>query len=159
MRLSVEDFLIKKSRLCDQRKWDEYIDLFDEDCIFHIPQWCNDTEITTDPDRQMSLIYYTRRAGLEDRVFRIRTGKAASTIPLPRTVHFVSNVSVGPHQDGIVRADVNWVTHFYRDGEASHFFGTADYLLRPEGQSWRIRRKHIVIMNDRISQVMDFYHV
>jgi anthranilate 1,2-dioxygenase (deaminating, decarboxylating) small subunit len=107
----------------------------------------------------MSLIYYSRRAGLEDRVFRIRTGKAASTLPLPRTVHLISNVRIRSSEGDLVEAAANWVTHYHRNGIAGHFFGTADYTLRRHEGDWRILRKKVALLNDRINQVLDFYHV
>ena len=91
---SVEQFLYRKSELCDQQDWDAYIALFDEQSEFHLPQWESEHVYTTDPKRSMSLIYYSNRSGLEDRVFRLRTGKSAASNPMPRTLHMISNVRI-----------------------------------------------------------------
>ena len=107
----------------------------------------------------MSLIYYPNRGGLEDRVFRIRTGKAASTIPMPRTLHLISNVRIAPLQDDELEVHVNWNTLYYRMQTAEQFFGRATYRLRPDGESWKIVRKHVVLLNDTINSVLDFYHL
>jgi len=156
---SIEQFLYRKSEYCDRQQWDDYLALFDEHAEFHIPQWDSEHVHTTDPKREMSLIYYASRAGLEDRVYRIRTGKSAACTPMPRTLHLVSNVQADEVEEGIWRVKANWVTHFYRFGEAEAFFGRAEYRLRRDGDSWRILRKQSVLLNDKIRHVLDFYHV
>lgn len=107
----------------------------------------------------MSLIYYPSRAGLEDRVFRIRTGKAASTVPMPRTLHQIGNVRIAEEGEGLLRVRVNWQTLFQRLDQTGSFFGHATYRLKPHGETWLIARKHIVLLNDRIDSVLDFYHL
>ncbi|NVK43282.1 MAG: anthranilate 1,2-dioxygenase small subunit [Oceanospirillaceae bacterium] len=156
---SIEQFLYRKSEYCDRQQWDDYLALFDENAEFHLPQWDSEHVHTTDPKREMSLIYYASRAGLEDRVYRIRTGKSAACTPMPRTLHLISNVQVEEVEDGIWQVKANWVTHFYRFGEAEAFFGRAEYRLRRVEDSWRILKKQSVLLNDKIRHVLDFYHV
>lgn len=158
---SVTQFLYQVAEACDSQAWDSYLDYFCADAEFHVPQWRSEHEYTRDPKREMSLIYYASRAGLEDRVFRIRTGKSAACTPMPRTLHLINNVRCGPLEGGELTVKVNWVTHYYRFGESSHFFGNATYLLR-EGEregEWKIARKHVVLLNDKIDSVLDFYHL
>lgn len=155
----VEQFLFRKADLCDKREWDDYLELFDEGVEFHIPQWESEHVYTTDPKRGMSMIFYQGRAGLEDRVFRIRTGKSAASTPLPRTTHLVSNVIVQEVSDSQLDVSAKWLTHHYRFGVQSSFFGDVSYRLRPAGASWTILRKHVVVNNDTIDSVLDFYHV
>lgn len=155
----IEQFLYRACELCDAQDWDAYLALFDEQCEFHLPQWDSEHVYTRDPKREMSLIYYASRAGLEDRVFRIRTGKAASTVPMPRTLHSISNVRIVEQADGQLEVRANWHTLFHRLGESGQFFGHATYRLKPHGDSWLITRKHILLLNDRINAVLDFYHL
>lgn len=156
---SIEQFLYRVAELCDSQDWDVYLDQFAPECEFHIPQWKGDHEITQDPKREMSLMYYADRTGIEDRIFRLRTGKSAASTPMPRTLHLINNVRWAPRDDGQVQAKVNWVTHFHRFGESGYFFGTANYTLRGDGDDWKITRKHTVLLNDKIDSVLDFYHV
>jgi anthranilate 1,2-dioxygenase (deaminating, decarboxylating) small subunit len=159
LQCRVEQFLFRKAELCDAQDWDAYVALFDEECVFHLPQWESEHEYTQDPNRGMSLIYYANRAGLEDRVFRIRTGKAASTIPMPRTMHQITNVRIQVLEDNSLCVKANWNTLFYRLGESENFFGHVTYHLKPSEDSWRIAKKHIVLLNDTINSVLDFYHL
>lgn len=159
---AVEQFLYRNAELCDKQAWDEYLEMFDPESEFHVPQWESEHAYTTDPRRSMSLIYYANRSGLEDRVYRIRTGKSAASTPMPRTLHQITNVRIAELAGGAggeLEVRVNWSTHHYRFATAGHFFGHATYQLRPEGESFRIKRKHVVLLNDTINAVLDFYHL
>ncbi|MBS0429948.1 MAG: anthranilate 1,2-dioxygenase small subunit [Proteobacteria bacterium] len=159
LQKSVEQFFYRKADLCDRREWVDYLELFDENAEFHIPQWDSEHVYTSDPKRSMSLMYYANRAGLEDRVFRLGTGKSAASTPMPRTLHQISNVTIQEVSDSQLEAKAKWVTHVYRFGQSSYFYGDSTYLLRPTGASWVILKKHVVLMNDTIDSVLDFYHV
>jgi anthranilate 1,2-dioxygenase (deaminating, decarboxylating) small subunit len=159
LQYQIEQFFYRKSELCDAQDWDAYLALFDEQIEFHLPQWDSEHVYTTDPKRGMSLIYYANRGGLEDRVFRLRTGKAASATPMPRTLHQVSNLRVREQDDGDLEVKLNWHTLFYRLATSEQFYGHATYRLKPHGDSWLIARKHVLLLNDRINSVLDFYHL
>ena len=159
LQFAVSQFLYKKSEFCDKYDWDAYLDLYDEDSEYHIPQWIDDHNYVQDPNQGLSYIYYPDRSGLEDRVFSIRTGKAASASPLPRTFHSINNVQVHTREDGLIEAKVAWHTLYNRQGLEGAFYGHATYLLRPTEQSFKIRRQHSILLNDKIDSVLDFYHV
>ena len=159
LQYRVEQFLYRNAEACDAQDWDTYLSMFSDDSEFHLPQWDSEHEYTRDPKRAMSLIYYPNRGGLEDRVFRIRTGKSASTVPMPRTLHLISNVRIAPLADDELEVQVNWHTLYYRLQTAEQFFGRATYRLRPDGESWKIARKHVLLLNDTINSVLDFYHL
>ena len=61
--------------------------------------------------------------------------------------------------DSQLEAKAKWVTHVYRFGATSYFYGDATYLLKPVGFTWTILKKHVVLLNDTIDSVLDFYHV
>ena len=155
---SIEQFLYCEAELCDAMDWDAYIQLYDEKCEFHLPQWISETEFATDAKTQLSHIYWKSRAGLEDRIFRIRTGRAAAYRPPFRTVHMITNLRPRAAADGAWTVKANWSTHFFRTGTAGVFFGWSEYLLAPHSESWKIARKHVVILNDVVNHVLDFYH-
>jgi anthranilate 1,2-dioxygenase (deaminating, decarboxylating) small subunit len=159
LQYRVEQFFYQLSEACDAQNWDRYLAFFSEDSEFHLPQWDSEHVYTTDPKKGMSLIYYANRGGLEDRVYRLRTGKAASTVPMPRTLHLISNVRIAQGQGEDLEVQVNWHTLYYRLQMAEQFFGRASYRLRPDGDSWKIARKHVVLLNDTINSVLDFYHL
>ncbi|AHG18431.1 benzene 1,2-dioxygenase [Chania multitudinisentens RB-25] len=156
---AVEQFLYQVSDACDSQDWDRYLGYFTEDAEFHVPQWRSEHEYTQNPKREMSLIYYASRSGLEDRVFRIRTGKSAACTPMPRTLHLIDNVRCQAGETDQLAVSVNWVTHYYRFGESRHFFGRANYRLCWQGEQLKIAGKHVLLLNDKIDSVLDFYHL
>lgn len=159
LQYDVEQFLYRKAELCDAQNWDAYLNLFDPEVEFHVPQWDSEHEYMRDPKTSMSLIYYANRSGLEDRVFRVRTGKSAACTPMPRTLHQISNVRLAPIHEEMVEAKANWSTLYCRLGAAEQFFGHATYWLKPAAGEWKIARKHALLLNDTINSVLDFYHL
>ncbi len=156
---SVTDLLLREAELVDDRQWDEWLALFSEDVEYWVPAWDDDSSYTNDPDRELSLIYYKSRSGLEDRVFRIRSGLSYVSSPLPRTCHLVSNIRAGFRDDGCGEVKANWQTLSHNDGKTSAFFGFYEYLLQPQGQGWKIQKKKIIVLNDLIPTVLDIYSI
>jgi len=66
-------FLYREARLLDDREWDAWIACYAPSAIYWMPAWDDDDQIVEDPQREVSLIYYPNRQGLEDRIFRIKT--------------------------------------------------------------------------------------
>jgi 3-phenylpropionate/cinnamic acid dioxygenase small subunit len=155
----VSDLLLREAAALDEARWDDWLELFTEDCEYWVPAWKNEHELTSDPARQISLIYYDRRARLEERVQRIRSGLSAASTPLPRTLHVVTNIRLGRAQGDSLEAHAHWQVHAYRFQATETLYGRYDYgLVRRDGQ-WRIRRKKIVLINDLINTVLDIYQV
>ena len=160
LHYAITQFLYRKSALCDAYDWDAYLELYDEDSEFHIPQWINEHQYVQDPNQGLSYIYYADRSGLEDRVFRIRTGKAASATPLPRTMHSINNIVVQTLENGLFEVKAHWNTFYNRQGLEGYFYGHVTYVLRQINEgNFRICRQHTILLNDKIDSVLDFYHV
>ncbi len=155
----VEQFLFQNAEHCDRQLWDAYLADFHEDASFHIPQWDSEHVYTTDPQREMSMIYYPNRQGLEDRVFRIRTGKSAASTPMPRTLHLVSNVRIVDDAERHLTVKAKWCTHYVRFGMAECFFREVTYTVVRVQAQLKMASKHVLLLNDRVNAVLDFYHV
>ncbi|MBG7614717.1 aromatic-ring-hydroxylating dioxygenase subunit beta [Brevundimonas sp. BAL450] len=142
----------------DERRWEDWLALYCEDARFWVPSWKNETETTTDPDSQLSLIYYDNRAGLEDRIWRLKSGLSVASNPLRRTAHMLSNIVVQTDEgdESVVKA--SGVVHVYdpRRKAATVFFGLYEYRLRREGD-WLIAAKTVRLLNDNIPAVLDIY--
>ena len=162
MSLSYQDlcaFLYREARHLDEREWDEWLAMYDESCTFWMPAWDDDGELTEDPQSEISLIWYGRRAGLEDRVFRIRTERSSATIPDTRTSHNISNLELLEQADGVCKLRFNWHTMSFRYKTVDHFYGTSFYTLDTRGENPLIKAKKIVLKNDYIRQMIDVYHL
>jgi 3-phenylpropionate/cinnamic acid dioxygenase small subunit len=156
---SVADFISLEAALIDDQRWDEWLALFAEDAEYWVPAWESETEHTQDPNSELSLIYYAGRFGLEDRVYRIRSGLSAASTPPARTCHLVTNIVPKFQVDGSCEARASWQTNVYQFRTTTTFYGSYRYLLTPNGDSWLVRKKKILVLNDTIPTVLDIYSV
>lgn len=161
--LSVEDvsqFLYREARHLDDRQWDDWLSLYSPDVEFWMPAWDDEDSLTEDPQKEISLIWYGHKGGLEDRVFRIKTERSSATsLPEPRTSHNISNVEILEQGGGECRLRFNWVTFSYRYKTVDTYFGTSLYTLDTSGPQPLIKRKKVILKNDYIHHVVDIYQI
>jgi benzoate/toluate 1,2-dioxygenase subunit beta len=153
------DFLYRESRLLDDEQWDEWLTCYHPEAVFWMPSWDDDDTLIDDPQREISLIYYPDRQGLEDRVFRIKTERSSATMPSTRTSHNISNVEIESEEDGVCTVRFNWHTLSHRYKANYTHFGMSRYVIDFKGEQPRILNKYVVLKNDYINQVIDIYHI
>jgi 3-phenylpropionate/cinnamic acid dioxygenase small subunit len=146
-RLALVDLVIAEGAYLDEKNWAAWLNLYTEDAEYWLPAWDDEHTLTSDPQRELSLIYYGSRAGLEDRVYRIETGLSLASSPLPRTCHTNSNFRV------------SWVTHSYRMKKTQTYYGHQTHTLRLSADEWKISGRYIVLQNDCIDSLLDVYSV
>ncbi len=151
--------IAREGWLLDQKRWDDWLELYLPDAEYWLPCYLDDGSLTSDPDSQVSLIYYRSRAGLEDRVFRIRTDQSLASTPLPRTSHLVNVGDVAERDDGDIEVGSSWASFSHRLEQQYHFFGSQTHVLRRTGSELKIAKRYIVVMNDRIPCPLDVYSV
>lgn len=156
----VQAFLYAEARALDDREWDAWLACYAPGVTFHMPAWDDDDLLTEDPQREISLIYYGSKQGLEDRVFRIRTERSSATsLPEPRTSHNISNVEIVEATEGQIKVRFNWFNLSYRYKTTDSYFGTSFYTIDTSGDRWLITSKKVVLKNDYIHHVVDIYHI
>ncbi|MBS0356003.1 MAG: benzoate 1,2-dioxygenase small subunit [Proteobacteria bacterium] len=156
---AIQTYLYQEARALDERRWNDWLAFYAEDVEFWMPSWDDDGTLTTNPQNEVSLIYYANKQGLEDRVFRIETERSSATIPDTRTGHAISNLEVLSQDDSTIRLRFNWTTHSYRYQIVDTYFGTSEYTLDVTGEKPLIKRKYVVLKNDHIHHVLDIYHI
>ncbi|WP_343650942.1 benzoate 1,2-dioxygenase small subunit [Herbaspirillum sp.] len=155
-------FLYREARHLDEREWEPWLELYATDVEYWMPAWDDDDQMTQDPQREISLMYYANREGLEDRVFRIKTERSSASMPEPRTSHMIANVEILAERDDAVDVRYNFHTLSHRYKITDQFFGTVLATLRKSAGTpggFVITRKKIALKNDYIRQVIDVYHV
>lgn len=152
------DLLYAEAHYLDAQQWDKWLALYLEEAEFWVPAWNGEHELTQDPQSEISLMYYPDRTGLEDRVFRIRTGLSSASSPLPRTSHMIANARAEPLGGDFFVASTWQVTSF-RHKTTTTFAGRYEHLLKDTGDGLRIAKKKIIVINDLIPNVMDFYSI
>jgi len=157
-----QDVIHRDALYLDARRWDDWLALYHDQAEFWVPAWRNENEPTEDVESEISLVYLSARDQLAERVGRVTGGRSPASTPLPRTAHAVSNIMVSPAEgENEIRANAVIATHIFdvRRRESYQFFGRAEYRLLRVGGAWKIRRKKIVLMNDYLSTIVDFYTI
>jgi len=161
LTFEVERLIYREAYLLDERRFEDWLGLYRDDAEFLMPAWLDETTLATDPNRELFLIYFPDKTGLDDRVYRINTRDSYASTPMPRSVHIVGNVLVLSEAAGRIEATCAWTVHQYADrkGPRSHG-GRYDYVLarEPDG-ALKIARKHITFLNDRVDIPLDIYNV
>ncbi|MFL6716789.1 MAG: benzoate 1,2-dioxygenase small subunit [Burkholderiaceae bacterium] len=158
-KVRVRNFLYRESRLLDDEQWDEWLACYDQNAVFWMPSWDDDDTLISDPQREISLIYYPSRQGLEDRVFRIKTERSSATMPSTRTSHNISNIEIEGEEGGVCTVRFNWHTLSHRYKANYSHFGMSRYVINFNGETPKILNKYVVLKNDYINQVIDIYHI
>lgn len=154
--------LIEEAHHIDHQAWGAWMDLFTPDAWFWLPCWIDTENVTQDPDRELSLIYCERRAGLEERIARIKSGRSIASQPINRTLHSLSNIRAGDLDGtGGARFLANAVIHNYspRTRRSTTFFGHYQHTLAVVDGHLRITGKKVIILNDYLPSALDVYMV
>lgn len=156
--VAIQRFLGREAAALDAKDWDSWLDLYHPEAEYWVPAWDDSGRLTEDPEREISLIYYPTRAGLEDRVYRIRTGRSSASSPAPRTSHLFSLLSVEQIDDAI-QARTNWSATSVLEDRPTVYCGSAVYDLEPHGDTFVIRRKYTIVVNDMAQTMLDVYSI
>ncbi len=62
---AVVRLLYEEAASLDERRWDDWLALFEPDAEYWIPAWDSEDEHTRDPRSEVSLMYYPDLTGLE----------------------------------------------------------------------------------------------
>jgi len=156
--LGVQQFLYREARFLDERRFDEWFELFTDDCLYWMPtrynrlregaaeKWMVEQEVEDDT----GLAYFEdTKATLARRIERLRTGMAWAEDPPSRTRHFISNIETRPGNDQVdLIAQSNFLIYRSRneglDQDEDYFVGAREDWLRVEGDSYQIARRKIV---------------
>src|SRR5262249_7675040 len=93
----VEQFLYREARLLDERRFEEWGELFADDVHYWMPTRANRllAEIDGELSREDEVNFLDEnKTTLAGRVARLRTGQAWAEDPPSRTQHIVANVQV-----------------------------------------------------------------
>lgn len=147
-RATAEAVLFTEARLLDERRFEDWLDLFSKECRYWLP-------ILDGDDEMEPSIIRDDRARMEERVFRLLDTPAHAQRPPSRTQHDLSNVEVlEGDAPGEARVRCNLVVHEMRVGDPSQvglgaprlFAGRCEYVLRDEG-GWLIALKKVQLLD------------
>jgi benzoate/toluate 1,2-dioxygenase beta subunit len=148
----IEQFLYREAQLLDEKRWEEWLALYTEDCFYWIPSVMGQT----DPVDTVSL-FAENRMMMEMRIIRVTHPRAWSQEFPTRLSHVVGNVVLdveqGAGRDGGLRPRADLVIRSqqhvleFRREDQRFFGGTVRHWLRREGEGWKIALKRFDLIN------------
>lgn len=141
---AVQAFLFDEARLIDERRWEEWLDLFAPDAEYWVPTaWEQEN-----PTEHVSLFYETVQL-LRMRTDRLERDLSPLEWPKARTNHHLTNVTVddGPDQSGALTARAYLLFAEYRREETRWYSARSTWRLRQEGESFLIAAKRVDLLN------------
>ncbi|MGE4337195.1 MAG: aromatic-ring-hydroxylating dioxygenase subunit beta [Pigmentiphaga sp.] len=155
--------LYREAYYLDCRRWSDWAMLYAEDCEFWVPAWRSDTEVTSNPEEEVSLIYIRSRQGLIERAERVSSGRSVASFPPQRTAHTVGNILVDTDGSGPGKVMVRsvWNVHVYNPKRKLQdvFFTLCEHCLEAVGGDLLITRRKALLQNDCLPTMLDFYSV
>ena len=149
---AAQRLLFHEARLLDERRYEEWLELFTEDGIYWLPMHHEDGN---DPATSISIIYDDAQRRSE-RVYRTLHTPVLDQSPPSRTLHLVSNVEVDPEPiDGAARV---WCVQLIAEmrpggpgqaglGEPRWFAARCEYHLKQDGGGWKIALKKLALID------------
>ena len=150
LRHEVQDFLYREAELLDERRYEEWLELFTDDARYFMPMRRNVPH--DEPEREFT------REGLDvnwfdegkdtlaRRVQQIRTGIHWAEEPPSRICHMVSNVQILHASPTEIGVKSRFLVYRNRvETETDVLVGKREDLLRRANGSFRIARRKIVL--------------
>ncbi len=143
-RARIEDFLIREVRLLDERRFEEWRDLFAEDGYYWVPLRPGQT----DPESEASLFYDDRKM-MATRFERLRHPQIHAQTPPHRTLHLIGNVTIDEADPARCECVVasSMIMVDYRIGTKRVFAGRVRHRLRWDGERFRIAWKRVDLID------------
>lgn len=158
---AVEQLLFLEADVLDRQQWDQWTQLYAEDCLYWVPSWRNEESLIEDPEMEVNMIYIKGKAGLEARLFRITSRDSYASLPLARTSHLIGNVRiVGAAENGDILVSAKWAV-VSADGRRGKMVrsGWYDLTLAHTEDGLRIRKKKIILLEDMIDGTIDIFQI
>lgn len=142
-KVEIEEFLFEQAEMLDERRWNDFIDLFTPDGHYWMP--ISESQETGDG---VPNIFYEDVDHMKMRAKRVTHPRAWSQKPPHRTTHVVSNVLVesvdATSGDVVVRSKFHMIE--FRREVRRHFGGSyRHWLVRtPDGYRIKLQRVDLV---------------
>lgn len=144
MYADIEKFLYREARLLDERRFEEWMNLFADDGYYWVPA----VPDLMDPYEGVSLFFDDREI-MKTRLARLDHPKTHSQKPASRTVHYVSNIEIDEDGDTkgelLVRSVVKMME--FRLDKQTSYGGRCQHLLRVKDDGFEIAWKRVDLIN------------
>jgi 3-phenylpropionate/cinnamic acid dioxygenase small subunit len=156
LQAEVAGFLYLEADLLDNRLYDAWLELLDDDIVYFMPMRRN-VPLDHKPDDENTVAgagihwFEDDKWTLAKRVEQIQTGIHYAEEPLSRIAHVIANVRIVDAEPDLQAAAAVWVTsrflmHQNRiDYDTSTFVGRRHDRLVRHADTWRIQRREIIL--------------
>jgi 3-phenylpropionate/cinnamic acid dioxygenase small subunit len=143
---SVEQFLYREARLCDEHRFAEWEALWTDDATYWVPANGDDT----DPTRQVSVLF-DNRARIATRVRQLESGKRHAQSPPSRLARIVANVELLADNGADLTVGSVFTIHESRLHRGTTVWaGRYEHVLRRSDDALRLVAKTVrLVDNDR----------
>lgn len=142
-------FYINEAWILDERRFDEWLDLFTDDLLYFMPRRKNVSR--REPEREITklgdLAFFEQdKRYMQMRVARLHTGMAWAEDPPSRTRHIIGNLVVEELDTGEVKARTAFLIYrSHLETDQSFFAGSREDTLRRVDGTWKIARRTIIL--------------
>ena len=144
MRVEIEEFLYREARLLDERRFEEWMNLFAEDGYYWVPA----APDQKDPYDGVSIFFDDRKV-MKTRLERLDHPRIHSQMPASRTMHAVSNIEIDPEfgeeNEILVRSALTMME--FRLDKQTAYGGRCRHLLRIVDGGFEIAWKRVDLIN------------
>ena len=141
---AIEDFLYFQAEVLDERRWEEWLDLFEEEGIYWMPASKGQETGQGQPN-----IFYEDYHLMSMRIRRVEHPYAHSQAAGHRTSHVVSNVMIQSEDQALNEVVVTSRFHMveYRLDSQRYFSGKYTHHLRNLGSGYKIVLQRVDLVN------------
>lgn len=127
MNADIEKYLYREARLLDERRFEEWMNLFTDDGYYWVPAYPKQT----DPYETVS-IFFDDKPMMKTRLSRLNHPKIHAQSPASRTLHIVSNIEIDEDHDveGEILVHSTLMMMEYRLEKQTSYGGRCQHLLR-----------------------------
>lgn len=138
----VQAFISLEADMLDHAEYDEWLDLWTDDGLYIVP-------IDADASDFANTLNYAHDDATmrRQRVARLRSGEAVSTTPPPRVLRSVSRLRLLGEEGGLLSVRCAQMLDEFNKGRQVHYAADVSYELQRSGDSFRIRRKVVRLVN------------
>ncbi|MFF3454652.1 aromatic-ring-hydroxylating dioxygenase subunit beta [Streptomyces sp. NPDC002730] len=142
----VGQFLFREARLLDEWRLTEWYDeMLTDDIRYVVPA----TDVRGESADALGLID-DDAARLRQRIEQILNGEVWCEDPRSRTNRMISNVEILADEGSYLEVAANVVAYRFGHGRSDAYVGKYRFELVPEGESFRIRRRVVVLDHETL---------
>ncbi len=142
LRAEVEDFLYREAALLDEWRLEEWLGMLTEDAHYLVPP--NDSPDASPANTLFILSDDIVR--IRERIKRLMSPECHAEFPHSRTRRLIGNVRILEDAGGTVTVAANFICNRFRRYErVRQYVGGYRYVLKREGDSFKIKERRVVI--------------